>query len=85
MPELAFWLRLKATPGCLSKRNPNNSEMHLYIEPDSEAAVLFVSRFIKKLEAAPIPRHGKSAQLEQFQKLLPTRSKLLKQGDPDET
>jgi hypothetical protein len=69
--ELAFWLRLKATPGCLSRRNPDTGTMHLYVEPDSEAAVLFVSRMIKKLP--PHQRHGKTAQLEQAERMLPTK------------
>ncbi len=47
--EIAFWLRLKATPGCLSKRNSTDGTMHLYIEPRSEAAKLFVRRMIPKL------------------------------------
>lgn len=47
--EIAFWLRLKSTPGCLSKRNPVDDTMHLYIEPNSEAAMLFVRRMIPKL------------------------------------
>ncbi len=50
--EIAFWLRLKSTPGCLSKRNPDSGTMHLHIEPNSEAAVLFVQRMIKKLPPA---------------------------------
>lgn len=59
--EIAFWLRLKATPGCTSKLNLETHAMHLYIEPNSEAAKLFVSRMIKKLPEA------------QARKLLPGR------------
>ena len=36
-------------PGCLSKRNPTDGTMHLYIKPRSEAARLFVRRMIPKL------------------------------------
>jgi hypothetical protein len=69
--EISFWLRLKGTPGCTSKRNHITSVMHLYITPDSPAAHLFVSRMIKKLKAAPPPRHSKTLLANQMKQLLP--------------
>lgn len=48
MADIAFYLRLKATPGCTSKLDHISGVMHLYIEPGSEAAELFVSRYLRK-------------------------------------
>jgi len=51
--DLAFYLRLKATAGCTGRLSPDRSVMHLYIEPGSEAAKLFVSRMMAKLRGLP--------------------------------
>ena len=45
--DIAFYLRLKATKGCTSKQHPNGNSMHIYIEPNSEAVVLFVQWLTK--------------------------------------
>ena len=48
MEDIAFYLRLKATSGCTSKLDHLNDVMHLYITPGSEAAELFVQRYLRK-------------------------------------
>lgn len=68
--DLAFYLRLKATPGCTSKLVGNT--MNLYIEPNSEAARLFVQRMMAKHRALPASGGEAPRQLvEQCHKLLP--------------
>lgn len=47
--DVAFYLRIKNTPGCMSKQDSTGNVMNLYIRPNSEAAKLFVSRLRPKL------------------------------------
>ena len=55
--EIAFYLRLKATPGCISKLNHKTDVMHLYIDPGSAAAKLFVERMLANLRGLPPASH----------------------------
>lgn len=69
--DIAFYLRLKATPGCTSKLDHINGVMHLYIEPDSEAAHLFVSRYLRRRLG---PGQGDEAEAKALEeKLTPRR------------
>jgi len=59
--DIAFYLRLKATSGCTSKLDHVSGVMHLYIEPNSEAAELFVSRYLRRrLTAGAVPSENEN-------------------------
>jgi hypothetical protein len=73
--ELAFYLRLKATPGCTSQLDVVGDVMHLYIVPNSEAAHLFVQRMLAKHRGLPAGEAG-----DQLKKLTPGSTRLL--GEP---
>lgn len=61
--EIAFYLRLKATPGCISKMNHTADVMHLYVDPGSEAAKLFVQRMLDNLRGLrPSPEQQEQAR-----------------------
>jgi len=66
--DIAFYLRLKATPGCNGQRDVVTGTMHLYITPDSEAAHLFVQRMLAKHRGLPAGPAG-----EQLKQLTPGR------------
>ncbi len=69
--DIVFYLRLKATHGCTGKLDPSGAIMHLYIEPDSPAARLFVSRMMAKHRALPGGHEIPRELAEQRTKLLP--------------
>ncbi len=74
LADIAFWLRLKATAGCVSKRNARTDVMHMWVKPDSTAAYLFVSRMHHRFRALPSPPSEVSRQI---QKLLPPKGVIL--------
>lgn len=44
--EIAFYLHLRAMPGCLGKTNHITGITHMWLEPGSAAALLFVRRIL---------------------------------------
>lgn len=71
--EIAFYLRLKKTPGCSSSLSMATDTMHLY----SEAAHLFVQRMMAKMRGLPA---GKS-KAEAGKAIDAQRMKMLPLGD----
>ena len=72
--EIAFFCRLKATPGCTSKKDIIKSDTHLYLEPNSEAAKLFVHHMMSKHRALNPGDTDPPELVERMRKLLPRGS-----------
>lgn len=79
--DLAFYLRLKATPGCTSKFDRYADMMNLYIDPNSAAALLFVQRMMRKRGLPDVNPTKKGLLIAA--RLLPEPAKLLTEDDDE--